>query len=234
MLNNVRDARLTQPPAAPAKRAGRPRRLTTSQLVEAAIALGLEDLTMSALAERLGVRVAVLYNYVKGREELIGLAARHAISTQPFPEDVGQSWRDYALAYARAAYDLFRSDAQLLPLMINGKLSPAIKIDSVESWLETMTKHGFAAAEALSILKAIDTLVMGSAVLASHARSYAADYPASVRDTVNSRPPAELPLLVANLDSFAAIVDPENWERSLQMLLDGIESKRSAQGATRL
>jgi len=55
-----------------------------------------------------------------------------------------------------------------------------------------------------------------------------------VRETVNSRPPAELPLLVANLDSFAAIVDPENWERSLQMLLDGIESKRRAQGATRL
>ncbi|ANI80040.1 hypothetical protein EP837_03656 [Sphingobium sp. EP60837] len=188
---------------------------------------------MSALAERLGVRVAVLYNYVKGREELISLAARHAISTQPFPEDVGQDWRDYALAYARAAYDLFHSDAQLLPLVMNGKLSPAIKIDSVESWLETMTKHGFAAGEALSILKAVDTLVMGSAVLASHARSYAADYSVSVRDTVNSRPPAELPLLVANLDSFAAIVDPENWERSLQMLVDGIDAQKRVGGSPR-
>lgn len=233
MFDEAKGARLTQPPAAPAKRAGRPRRLTTAQVMEAAIALGLEDLTMSALAERLGVRVAVLYNYVKGRDELIGLAARHAIGTQPFPEDVGQDWREYALAYARAAYDLFRSDAQLLPLVMNGKLSPAIKIDSVESWLEIMTKHGFAPAEALSILKAIDTLVMGSAVLASHARSYAADYSASVRDTVNSRPAAELPLLVANLDSFAAIVEPENWERSLQMLLDGIEAKRGAGGIKR-
>lgn len=227
MFNEAREARLTEPPAAPAKRAGRPRRLTTSQLVEAAIALGLEDLTMSALAERLGVRVAVLYNYVKGRDELIGLAARHAISTQPFPEDVGQSWRDYALAYARAAYDLFRSDAQLLSLLMNGKVSPAIKIDSVEGWLEVMTRHDFAPNEALAILKAIDTLVMGSAVLASHARSYGTDYSASVRDTVNSRPAGELPLLTANLDSFTSIVDPSTWERSLQMLFDGIEALRA-------
>lgn len=218
---------MSQPSARPAKRAGRPRRLSTAQVIEAAVALGLEDLTMSALAERLGVRVAVLYNYVRGRDELIGLAARHAISTQPFPQDTGQPWRDYALAYARAAYDLFRSDAQLLPLLINGKLSPAIKIDSVESWLEVMSRHHFAPDEALAILKAIDALVMGSAVLASHARSHAADYSGSVREAVKSRPAAELPLLTANLDSFAAIVDPSSWERSLQMLLDGIEAKRN-------
>lgn len=217
---------MTQPPAAPAKRAGRPRRLSTAQVIEAAIAIGLEDLTMVALADRLGVRVAVLYNYVKGRDELIGLAARHAISTQPFPKDVGQDWREYALAYARAAYDLFRSDAQLLPLVMNGKLSPAIKIDSVESWLEVMTRHDFAPDQALAVLKAIDAIVMGSAVLASHARSYADDYSASVRNSVNSRPTAEIPLLVANIDSFAATVDPATWESSLQILLDGIEARQ--------
>jgi tRNA U34 5-methylaminomethyl-2-thiouridine-forming methyltransferase MnmC len=54
-----------------------------------------------------------------------------------------------------------------------------------------------------------------------------------VRDTVNSRPPAELPLLVANLDSFAAIVDPENWERSLQMLLAGIDAQKGVGGTPR-
>ncbi|MCP1471669.1 AcrR family transcriptional regulator [Sphingobium sp. OAS761] len=205
------------------RRAGRPRRLTTNQVIEAAIALGLDDLTMAALAKSLGVRVAVLYNYVKNREELISLAARHAMADQRFPIDEGQDWRAYARAYARAAYGLFRSDAQLLPLLIAGKISPAAKLDSAEGWLAVMTSRGFCADRALRLLRAVDAIIMGSALLASHARAHAADYPRTVRGTILARPRSDLPLLSTHAEMLAATADPDNWETSLDMLLDGIE-----------
>lgn len=205
---------------APVRKAGRPRRLTTSQVIQAAIAVGLEDLTMAKVAERLGVRVAVLYNYVKNREELVSLAARHAMAGQSFPEDEGQDWRAYARAYARAAYGLFRSDAQLLPLLISGKISPAAKLDNVERWLEVMTARGFTAERALWLLHAIDAIVMGSAVLASHAAAYADDYPAAVQDSIDARPRAELPLLNAHAGQVTACADPANWEAAIGMLLE--------------
>ena len=219
---------MKQQPEAPAKRAGRPRRLTTKQVIEAAIAMGLEDLTMAALAERLGVRVAVLYNYVKGRDELIDLAARHALSSQQFPEDHGQDWRDYALGYARAASELFRSDAHLLPLLISGNLSPAIKIDSVEAWLEAMTARGFSSSTALTLLNAIDAIIMGSAVQAAHARAHAPDYAGAVREAVASRPEGELPQLSAHIDNFVQIATSDEWDAPLQLLFDGIEASRKA------
>ncbi|QGP81105.1 TetR/AcrR family transcriptional regulator C-terminal domain-containing protein [Sphingobium sp. CAP-1] len=219
---------MQQPSAPPARRVGRPRRLTTRQVIEAAIAIGLDNVTMAALAQRLGVRVAVLYNYVKGRDELIDLAARHALTSQPFPDDHGQDWRSYATGYARAAYDLFRSDAQLLPLLMNGKLSPATKVDSVEAWLEAMTVRGFPPTEALALLKAIDAIVMGSAVQAAHARAHAPDYPGTVRAAVTSRPKGDLTRLSAHLDSFVALAEPDAWEGSLHLLLDGIEAMRTA------
>jgi AcrR family transcriptional regulator len=225
--HKVKDPVLKQQSDSPVRRAGRPRRLTTQQVIEAAIALGLEDLTMAALAERLNVRVAVLYNYVKGRDELIDLAARQVLTSQQFPDDHGQHWRDYAIGYARAAHDLFRSDAQLLSLLMSGKLSPAIKIDSVEAWLEAMTIRGFPPLNALALRKAIDAIVMGSAVQAAHARAHASDYPGAVRDAVKSRSKAELPQLSTHLDSFVAIEEPDAWEASLHLLLDGIAAMRT-------
>ena len=94
-----------------AKTAGRPRRLTTEQVLETAIAIGLEGLTMSAVARRLGVSITVLYGYVSSREELVRLAASYALeqhqyqypktmaSTGPFTwRNMRSFWRVCSLA----------------------------------------------------------------------------------------------------------------------------------------
>ena len=83
-----------------AKTAGRPRRLTTEQVLETAIAIGLEGLTMSAVARRLGVSITVLYGYVSSREELVRLAASYALEQHQYPEDDGQHWSVYVAQYA--------------------------------------------------------------------------------------------------------------------------------------
>ena len=73
------------------RRAGRPRRLTLDQILDAGLAIGLDNnLTMAAVAERLGVSATVLYGYVSGREELIRFASARAAMDHDFPNDEGQ------------------------------------------------------------------------------------------------------------------------------------------------
>ena len=215
-------------PVAARRSVGRPRRLTQAQILDAAIASGLCELTMTGVAERLGVQVAVLYNYVGGREELVRLAAQRASGAVLFPEDRGQDWRAFAREYAEATFRLLDGDAQLIPILLNGDLTPSVKTDSAEQWLAVMTKHGFDAKTALELLRGLDVIAMGAALLATHARAISRDgrgYCEHVRDAVDKRGRTDLPLLTAQIDLYAATAAPERWGAALDLLLDGVAAR---------
>lgn len=83
------------------RRRGRPPRLSRDHIVDAACELGIENLTMAAVAERLGVTHQSLYGWVQDRDELIDLVSDRFIRRieilRPFdPAD----WRDSLRAYA--------------------------------------------------------------------------------------------------------------------------------------
>lgn len=219
-------------PDAPTTRSvGRPRRLTLSQILDAAIEMGLSGLKMSALAERLNVRVAVLYTYISGRAELVRLAAQRASGTAAFPEDEGQSWQDYAIQYAEAQYDLVVK-GQLISILLNGDLSPAVKVDSVEQWLQVMLRRGFTASAALDLLRAIDVIVLGGAVLAAYMQAIAGDeerHRDLVRVSVARRSPDDIPNLSQHADLFAASAAPA-WRSALALLLKGVADVRGSPG----
>jgi AcrR family transcriptional regulator len=199
--------------------AGRPRRLTLAQILDAAIATGLDDLTMKAVAERLGVQVAVLYSYVSGREELVRLAAQRASGEAHFPIDRGQDWR------------AFDGDAQLIPIILAGNLSPSVKTDSAEQWVVAMRKRGIDATTALEMLRALDVIAMGAALLATHARAVGRDgraYCEHVRDAVAVREAADLPMLKMNAEVYAATAAPERWRVGLDMLIEGMAARIEA------
>lgn len=185
--------------------------------------MGLSSLKMSALAERLGVRVAVLYTYVSGRAELVRLAAQRASGSAAFPEDVGQSWRDYAVQYAEAHFTLVEK-GQLVPVLLDGDLSPSAKVDSAEQWLQVMLRRGFTATAALELLRAVDVIVLGGAVLAAYAQAIAggeAEHGDLVRASVVRRSPDDLPNLFPKADIFANSI-ASAWRKTLALLLQGI------------
>ena len=64
-------------PAAPDRRprVGRPPRISRAMIAEAAHELGLEGLTLKAVADHLGVSIAALYHHVSGKDDLMRLAA---------------------------------------------------------------------------------------------------------------------------------------------------------------
>ncbi|EZP74190.1 Regulatory protein TetR [Sphingomonas paucimobilis] len=209
------------------RRPGRPRSLEIDQIIDAALDLGLESLTMGRVADRLGVVKAALYNYVATREELVMLAAARAAGMHPFPEDEGQSWKDYALDHARALFELLTGDAQLLISYMTGGMGQLASADRTEAWLRAMTKRGFTADEAIRLLQSIGYLVVGAAASALHAKA-AATPEDEARAILRKRGAHELPLLRAALESASERSAPGNWERALMIILDGSMPKAAA------
>jgi len=86
--------------------------LTREQVVRAALALldelGLDGLSMRALADRLGVRAASLYWHLRDKEQLLDLLAESILAEVPEPDVAGGpgGWRAsleaFAWAYRRA------------------------------------------------------------------------------------------------------------------------------------
>src|SRR5258706_9687247 len=71
--------------------------LNQSQVVRAGLTLldevGLDQLTMRRLAERLGVKAASLYRHVRNKDELLALLGDEISAEIPLPRPVG-TWRD--------------------------------------------------------------------------------------------------------------------------------------------
>jgi len=64
----------TSPSDTTARRRGRPARIGRDDIVDAALAVGLDALSIQAVADRLGVSAAALYSHVAGRDEIVQLA----------------------------------------------------------------------------------------------------------------------------------------------------------------
>lgn len=54
---------------------GRPARLSREKIVEAALELGIDALTMQSLADHLGVSKSALYGWVSSREDVLGMVS---------------------------------------------------------------------------------------------------------------------------------------------------------------
>jgi AcrR family transcriptional regulator len=80
---------------------GRPPVLSREAIVDAALAEGLDTLTMGAVAARLGVVKSALYRWVRGREELLGLVS-DVVVERVLPGDGGpEDWREWLADLAR-------------------------------------------------------------------------------------------------------------------------------------
>src|SRR3954451_24175456 len=113
---------------------GRPPRINRQMIAEAAHELGLEQLTLKAVAEHLDVSIAALYHYVSGKDDLLQLAAEYAASRVPLPEDHGQHWAVWLLDWATYNRDVFIARSGLLEQYLEGAISAetiAPRVDAI-------------------------------------------------------------------------------------------------------
>jgi AcrR family transcriptional regulator len=205
------------PPAEPGRRLGRPPRISREQVADAAIEVGLSDLTLRAVADHLGVTVAALYHHVDGKDDLLRLAADRSVGRLTVPEDHGQHWAVWLLEWAVYNRSAFVADSALLEQFIDGAISPAVIARNTEGFLSVLVRQGFTVDEAAESFELISASAIGLAVATIRARraaEWGGPSPADEVRRVAEEDPAELPLMSALAESNRLDDD----ERALDLL----------------
>ena len=150
-------------------------------IAEAAHDIGLDGLTLRAVADRLGVSIAALYHHVSGKDDLMRMAAEYSASTVPVPRDEGQHWAVWLYEWAAYNRDAFVAEPGLLAQYLDGAISTESIAGRVDTILGGLVRQGFSIVEANAAYELVSTCALGTAVTTLRARQ-AADAGLALRD----------------------------------------------------
>ena len=221
----------TETEAATAPRGGRPPRVQAQDIVNAAIEIGLEKVTLKQVADRLDVGIATLYRHVRNRDELVRLAAfRVALASRLPKREAAPAthWGAIAVGYAETLFESFAREPQLVYELMKGRLGPDAEIDFLEQFLAALEPHGFSAEQGVHLHHAIAMLAIGAAVGANSVvacNSAGIPQDVAMRRALAERDPSELRRVRSALDAYLN-AEPRQWMRALHDLLTGIAVSR--------
>ncbi|KJK55962.1 TetR/AcrR family transcriptional regulator C-terminal domain-containing protein [Saccharothrix sp. ST-888] len=219
---------------------GRPSRALLSREIIARAALDVVDengpdgLTMRALADRLGVKAASLYNHVTGKDELLDSLAELVnaeIDLTPLAAQSGggepgsgepggaePDWRTGVAQYARGYRAAFVRHPNTIALFARRRVEAARQLLGYDALLAALGRAGLAPADAAEAAAALDYLVLGSAL-----ETFSAGFG---RPADEYRP--GYPALAGALEAAAARgpgLDERGFELALRLLLDGLTAR---------
>jgi AcrR family transcriptional regulator len=203
---------------------GRPSRALLSREIIARAALqvvdehGSDGLTMRALADRLGVKAASLYNHMAGKDELIDAIAElvnEEIGLAPLD---AADWRVGLADYARGYRAVFLRHPNTIALLARRRVEAERQLLTYDALLAALGRAGLAPADAAEAAAALDYLVLGSAL-----ETFTAGF---TRDTAEYRPgyPALANALEASAERGSGL-DDRGFELALRLLLDGLAAR---------
>jgi TetR/AcrR family tetracycline transcriptional repressor len=202
---------------------GRPPRLSREQIVAAAVEIGARDLTMTAVAERLGTTHQSLYRWVTSREELAALVADVYVERLDVPLPTDGQWRDSLRAFA---HNLRRVLADIPGFAIDGlvvfRTTPAF-LRLNERMARTLVDAGFEPKIAQRIYQVFGTALLGW-IAREEAYDRYRDDPASLQDALrHTTERAEGGLPIASATAIDELTSPadERYEFLLDTLLRG-------------
>ncbi len=153
-----------------ARRAGRPNSvvLTPERIYRAALDLvdreGIERLTVTRLAEDLGVKAASLYHHVDGRAAVVeGL--RHLVVSETDVSAFGQQpWSDALKSWARSLRDAFARHPHTIPLLATTTIRSQLTLQMYERAVESLEEAGWPDRIVVAVFTAVECFVIGSAL----------------------------------------------------------------------
>ncbi len=217
-----------EPLHAPAPRPGRPALVNTQAIIEAAIDIGLDGVTLKQVADRLGVAVPTLYRHVRNRDELVRLAAFQITLSRVMPCKPGAHWSELALHYAESLYESFIAEPQLIGELLKGRLGPHAEVDVLDQFLSALAPHGFSLEEGAQLFHAIGMVTLGAAAGAiglNASRAEGTAWSDEMRRTLAARDPDELPRVRQVLPALLE-VETIAWQPTLRRLIAGIAAAR--------
>jgi AcrR family transcriptional regulator len=151
-------------------------------IAQAAHEIGLRDLTMKAVADRLGVSVPGLYHHIEGKSDLMRLAAEYSASRIELPKDRGQHWAVWLYEWAHYNRDAFTAQPELLTQFTEGAISADRMATTFETVLARLVAEGFSVPDAQLAYATISEFAVGAAVHAIRERRAAAEGRPSVAE----------------------------------------------------
>lgn len=141
--------------------------LSRAIVIEAAIAIadseGLPATSLRAIAEQLGVSITGLYRYVPGKIELIALMVEHARREVVVVDHPSRTGRGRLEDRAMAEWDLYHRHSWLLDVPMGSVPAGPSTVGHFDAGLAAALEAGLTSARAVSVVTAIDHLVMGAA-----------------------------------------------------------------------
>ncbi|MFI6869337.1 TetR/AcrR family transcriptional regulator [Nocardia sp. NPDC050406] len=219
----------------PARRAARPRRLTTVAIVRAAVALadreGLDALSMRRLATELGVATTGLYRHFPDRDSLLAEMAELVLAETPPPPTDLTGWRARLGYEARGEWRMYRRHLWMLPLLAQTRppMGPAL-LDHLERFFAALYRPGMTQQTMLPIYLSVSGLVQGLGLLLATERTPLGPDPADPRtaEAIALVSPESHPMLAEffepDADGIALDLD-ELLDTCLTLLFDGVAAR---------
>jgi AcrR family transcriptional regulator len=214
-------------------RGGRPPKLTNQQILDAAVAIGLPNLTFRGVAKALGVSVPALYHYFKDRDELAEFVANTIIVDYPLPPDGTGDWFQWAYTFAHSQRLMFEKFPGLARVAVQRTIYCAIP--RLEQSIRLAQKSGFDEKTAWWATRAVQEFVFSwyhrveirDALVARSGENYRD----SLRRVVQEFPQGEVPLM-RSISERQKESEGERFEFNLRALLAGIAAMRAANPAS--
>lgn len=196
-------------------------RLTRDEIIEAAVEMGVDRLSIGAVAEHLGVAPGTLYRYVDGLEEIASAAVELVFTRTPLP-DARDGWRMFLEDEAALAFELLLRYSGLVQDL--GTDLGAVAGERLRRIVATLADAGFPPAAAVRVADAVLDIVADGAIrtrwvrgadgrpgdLSEPARAYVATLDEPVRSEV-----------------LAIMTDPRSHVLDkVALVLDGVEHRR--------
>ena len=144
-------------------RVGRPRRLSTPEIVTTAIELadeqGLEELSMPKLATRLGVGTMTLYGYVQNKEDLLDRIAERIF--QELDVSSRGNWRQGLFEFFSSFREAALAHPTLARLLATGRITIPAVFDILEASFQQMIDDGIPIEDAVRTFYAALTYTIG-------------------------------------------------------------------------
>lgn len=151
---------------------GRPRLLTNEEILDGAVAIGLETLTLKKLADHLGVGTATLYQYFDSRKTLMRAAAVHALSDVSLPADTGQHWSVLARDYVMGIMVLLADNPTYMNSMSPTDYGFEVQFKLIEPFLASMSARGIAPEASMDLFNQLGLIAYGGAVESTRQREF--------------------------------------------------------------
>lgn len=179
---------------------------------------------MRSVADRLGVSVPSLYHYVRGRDDLLRLAAEQSAARLSVPEDSGQHWSVWLYQWADHARRAFAAQPALLESFMHADFGVDRMLDHLDAALGVLRKQGFTPTEAKDAYFLATECAIGAAVADIRDREMLPPVEEAYAAALADRDADELPHLRSVLADSSSARQP--FPEQLATVLAGVAVRR--------